>query len=325
MRAASHRVSRGVEPDRTAGTSAGTDAFRRYVVPELPVLLRVARRITGDPTDAEDLVQETLMRAYRAIDRFDGRHPRAWLLTILRNTWRNMNRRARPHLFDSEEDILSVAAGGADGRGGAEEQVLDRVLDAELARALQDLSHKHRAAIVLVDIDGLSYQEAADVLAIPPGTVMSRLHRARKRLRRRLEQRGYPLGVSLLQPPSSRCERGCRVARWVGCCRPTSTGSSATPAPCSSPTTSTPACGVASTPAPTAGSKNSSQAWPPARTSDSSTASEASRKSSSTNRRNSSNAIATRFVALRQAGWARSAGRCRRSRRNTSHFSSIVA
>jgi RNA polymerase sigma-70 factor, ECF subfamily len=197
MRAAPHRVSEDVEPDRAAETSAGTDAFRRYVVPELPVLLRVARRITGDPTDAEDLVQETLVRAYRAIDSFDGRHPRAWLLTILRNTWRNMNRRARPRLLDSDEDIVSVAATGADGRGGAEEHVLDRVLDAELARALQDLSHKHRAAIVLVDIDGLSYQEAADVLAVPTGTVMSRLHRARQRLRRRLEQRGYSLGVSL--------------------------------------------------------------------------------------------------------------------------------
>jgi RNA polymerase sigma-70 factor, ECF subfamily len=186
-----------MEPDRSAQTSADTDAFRRYVVPELPVLLGVARRITGDPTDAEDLVQETLIRAYRAIDRFDGRHPRAWLLTILRNTWRNMNRRARPHLLDKDEDILSVPATGADGRGGAEEQVLDGVLEAELAAALQNLSPNHRAVVVLVDVDGLTYQEAADVLGLPTGTVMSRLHRARKRLRKRLEQRGHPLGVSL--------------------------------------------------------------------------------------------------------------------------------
>lgn len=196
MPAALERVSCGVESDRKARTSVGSEGFRRYVVPELPVLLRVARRITGDPTDAEDLVQETLVRAYRAVDRFDGRHPRAWLLTILRNTWRNMNRRARPRLLDAEEDILSVPATGADGRSGAEEQVLDHVLDAELAAGLRALSANHLAVVALVDVDGLSYQEAADVLGIPPGTVMSRLHRARKRLRKRLEQRGYRLGVN---------------------------------------------------------------------------------------------------------------------------------
>jgi RNA polymerase sigma-70 factor (ECF subfamily) len=184
-----------VEPDPSSPTSVGNVAFRRYVVPELPVLLRVARRITGDPTDAEDLVQETLIRAYRAADRFDGRHPRAWLLTILRNTWRNMNRKARPRLVDTADEMFAVPANGADGRSGAEEHVVDGMLDAELVTGLRSLSANHRAIVTLVDIDGLTYQEAADVLGIPPGTVMSRLHRARKRLRARLEQRGYRLAV----------------------------------------------------------------------------------------------------------------------------------
>jgi RNA polymerase sigma-70 factor (ECF subfamily) len=170
-----------------------SDAFRRYVVPELPVLLRVARRITGNATDAEDLVQETVLRAYRAVDRFDGRYPRAWLLTILRNTWRNMNRRVRPRLLDAEDDELLVPAAGADRRSGAEEHVVDDMLDADLAAELRDLSANHRAVVTLVDIDGLTYQEAADLLGVPTGTVMSRLHRARKRLRTRLEQRGYRL------------------------------------------------------------------------------------------------------------------------------------
>ncbi len=176
-------------------TVAG-DAFRHYVVPELAVLLRVARRLTGDPTTAEDLVQETLLRAYRGLERFDGRHPRAWLLTILRNTWRNMNRRARPQLLRSDDEILSVAAPGADGRSGAEEQVIDHMIDGELIAGLRQLSDNHRAVVMLVDVDGLTYQEAADVLGVPAGTVMSRLHRARRRLRRRLEQRGYPLAVT---------------------------------------------------------------------------------------------------------------------------------
>jgi RNA polymerase sigma-70 factor (ECF subfamily) len=184
-----------VDPDPSTPTSVDNDAFRRYVVPELPVLLRVARRITGNPIDAEDLVQETVIRAHRAVDRFDGRYPRAWLLTILRNTWRNMNRRTRPRLLDTDDELLSVPATGADGRSGAEEHVVDRMLDAELAAGLRNLSDAHRVVVLLVDIDGLTYQEAADVLGVPSGTVMSRLHRARKRLRARLEQRGYQLAV----------------------------------------------------------------------------------------------------------------------------------
>ena len=184
-----------MDPDRSGLTSVSTDAFRRYVVPELPVMLRVARRITGNAADAEDLVQEALLRAYRAVDRFDVRYLRAWLPTILRNTWRNMNRKARPFLLDSDDQALSVPAPGADGRGGAEEHVVDGMLDAALAAELHNLSDNHRAVVTLVDIDGLTYQEAADVLGIPTGTVMSRLHRARKRLRTRLEQRGYRLAV----------------------------------------------------------------------------------------------------------------------------------
>lgn len=185
-----------MERDPTSGddTTAG-DAFRRFVVPELPVLVRVARRITGSAADAEDLVQETLLRAYRGCDRFDGRHPRAWVLTILRNTWSNMNRRRRPRLLSDEDSLLTVPAGGADGRRGAEEHVLDGLLDPELAAALTGLSDDHRAVVVLVDVDGLSYEEAAQVLGVPRGTVMSRLHRARKRLRGTLEHRGYRLGV----------------------------------------------------------------------------------------------------------------------------------
>lgn len=166
--------------------------FREHVVPELDVLLRVARRLTGSPDTAEDLVQETLIRAYRAVDRFDGRHPRAWLLTILRNTWKNMNRRARPLFADDPEEPLNrAAARGADGRTGAEEQVVDAGFDQQLAQALTDLAPIHQQVVLLVDVDGLSYQETADVLGVPTGTVMSRLHRARRQLRTRLEREGF--------------------------------------------------------------------------------------------------------------------------------------
>lgn len=178
--------------DATMRTTMRDANFREYVVPELDVLLRVARRLTGQSDSAEDLVQETLIRAYRAVDRFDGRYPRAWLLTIMRNTWKNMNRRARPLFADDPGALLDrTPAHGADGRTGAEEQVVDTSLDHQLAQALTDLAPIHQQAVLLVDVDGLTYQEAADVLGVPTGTVMSRLHRARRQLRARLEREGF--------------------------------------------------------------------------------------------------------------------------------------
>jgi RNA polymerase sigma-70 factor, ECF subfamily len=178
--------------DATMRDTMRHTGFRDHVVPELDVLLRVARRLTRNPETAEDLVQETLIRAYRAVDRFDGRHPRAWLLTILRNTWKNMNRRATPLFADEPEDVLHRApARGADGRTGAEEQVVDTAFDQRLAEALTALSAIHQQVVLLVDVDGLSYRETADVLGVPTGTVMSRLHRARRQLRKSLEQDGF--------------------------------------------------------------------------------------------------------------------------------------
>lgn len=188
-----------VGPD-TAGTTETAErdeAFREYVVPELEVLLRVARRLTGDKHLAEDMVQETLLRAYRAIDRFDGRYPRAWLLTILRNTTKNHWRKRKRVSDFSEEILASTAAPGADGRSGPQEIVLGEMLDPAVAEALGSLSDKFRVVVVLVDVDGLSYQEAADTLGIPIGTVMSRLHRARNRMRDHLREGGsMPGGAS---------------------------------------------------------------------------------------------------------------------------------
>lgn len=166
-------------------------AFRDYVLPELEVMLRVARRLTRDPSEAEDLVQDALVRAFRALDRFDGRHPRAWLLTILRNTHYNRLRKRRPDLLD-DETAQRLPAHGVDGREhGTSDRALHDHFDPRVRAALGSLSAKHRAVVALVDLDGLTYREAADVLGIPAGTVMSRLHRARAKVRAELEAAGF--------------------------------------------------------------------------------------------------------------------------------------
>jgi len=152
------------------------------------VLLRVAHSLTRNHAEAEDLVQDTLLRAYRGIAGFDGRHPRAWLLTILRNTHINRNRRRRPELLrdpDSANDRLAASA--SDDRTDG---FVDDDLDVEIVRALDALEDPFLRVVELVDIDGLSYAEAAELLDVPVGTVMSRLHRARSRIRDRLDRAG---------------------------------------------------------------------------------------------------------------------------------------
>ncbi len=160
------------------------------------MLYRVALTLAGQPADAEDLVQDTLLRAYRAVDRFDGAHPRAWLLTILRNTHRNRARLRLPLLLSQDQHAASVLdTAGAE--PSAEDLVVDGMFEAVVARALAALPTIHRVVVQLVDVDGLSYADAAQALGVPRGTVMSRLHRARARIRHSLLEAG-------LIPPRSR-------------------------------------------------------------------------------------------------------------------------
>lgn len=181
-----------------APTTASEDrlrSFRAVVEPEIEVLLRVGRSLTGSETDAEDLVQETMIRAFGAVDRFDGRHPRAWLLTILRRTHLNMNRRQRPSAI-GDWDLVQGArpAFGRTEAPSAEESALDAHLAPALQSALAALDPRFRAVVVLVDVHDLSYADAAAVLDVPVGTVMSRLSRARARLRAALVEAGHRPG-----------------------------------------------------------------------------------------------------------------------------------
>jgi RNA polymerase sigma-70 factor (ECF subfamily) len=163
------------------------DAFTVHVLPELDVLLRVAHSLTRHDADAEDLVQETLVRAFGAIERFDGRHPRAWLLTIMRNAHANQLRRHRPERVEPETVLEGIADGP---ERGVEETALAGTFDSAVYTAFRGLPAHYREVVELVDLDGLSYEEAASALGVPVGTVMSRLHRGRRRMREVLEAAG---------------------------------------------------------------------------------------------------------------------------------------
>ena len=164
------------------------ERFARLVEPELDVLLRVAMSLVDQRADAEDLVQDTLLRAYRSMDSFDGRYPRAWLLTILRNARINSTRRRRPQLLD-EPDAVERMGGwpGSGSSAGAEQVVVDDMFDSAITEAVRALPLGSRRVVHLVDVEGLSYADCAGLLGIPKGTVMSRLHRARKRVRAHLD------------------------------------------------------------------------------------------------------------------------------------------
>ena len=151
--------------------------------------------MTRNPADAEDLVQETYLKAYRAFHTFqEGTNLKAWLYRILTNTYINSYRakKRRPDETDLDEveDLyLYRRIGGLEaamaGRS-AEDELLDRFTDAEVKEALESLPENFRMAVLLADVEGFAYKEIADILDIPIGTVMSRLHRGRKALQKQL-------------------------------------------------------------------------------------------------------------------------------------------
>lgn len=190
-----HDVTTAVAPtpSRVYDGETGDQIFNRLVLPEVDVMWRVAMSLTRNRADAEDLVQESLLRAYKAIEGFDGRYPRAWLLTILRNTERNRHRRRRPELL-SDPDMVEDR-GPRTEADEVERRAEDHEFDEAVTSALAELPENFRRVVELVDVDGLTYQEAADVLDVPLGTVMSRLHRARRRIRDLLVPAGFGPGV----------------------------------------------------------------------------------------------------------------------------------
>jgi RNA polymerase sigma-70 factor, ECF subfamily len=165
--------------------------FEELIVPEMPFLARIARTMSRSQAEADDLAQETLVKAFRAMNSFDGAYPRAWLARIARNTAINRDQRNREFLLADESGTVEPEQDPGE-VSDPEDIVLSQVIDEDLRRALDELPPAFRVLVQLVDVEEMSYQEAADALEIPIGTVMSRLHRARNRLRRSLQ--GTALG-----------------------------------------------------------------------------------------------------------------------------------
>ena len=170
-------------------------AFETEALEALDSLYRTALRLTHDPADAEDLVQDTYLKAFRAADRFaPGTNLRAWLFTILHNTARNRARdRAREAVdVDSEAVERSLDTRGMAGLRGAapfetpETLLLRDMLTPELQEAIDELPPAFRQAVWLRDVEEFSYAEIADMLGVPLGTVMSRISRGRRTLHARL-------------------------------------------------------------------------------------------------------------------------------------------
>ena len=182
-----------------AGATARADEaelrerFERDVLPLLPSLYGAAMRMTRNPSDAEDLLQDTYLRAFRGFAGFqEGTNLKAWLYRILTNSFINTYRKKQrePQTVegpdDADEWYLYDRLGGRSVEVSAENEVLDRIPDADVKAALESLSENFRLAVLLADVEGFSYREIAEIMDVPIGTVMSRLHRGRKALERAL-------------------------------------------------------------------------------------------------------------------------------------------
>jgi RNA polymerase sigma-70 factor, ECF subfamily len=173
--------------------------FAEQAMPLMDGLYGAALRMTRNPSDAEDLVQETYLKAYRAFHSFqEGTNLKAWLYRILTNTYINTYRakKRRPDETDLEEveDLyLYRRLGGLEGATAgrsAEDELLDHLTDSEVKDALEALPEQFRMAVLLADVEGFAYKEIAEILDIPIGTVMSRLHRGRKAMQKQLYEYG---------------------------------------------------------------------------------------------------------------------------------------
>jgi len=180
------------------------ESFERLAAAQLHPLYSMAMRLTRQPQEAEDLVQETLLRAFRFFDKFErGTNFKAWVFKILKNAFINRYRKAQqePDTVDFDaieeglESLVADAPGGATGPTDPERVFFDSVIDGEIEKAIDELPADFRMVLLMAVVEEMSYKEIAAALSIPIGTVMSRLHRARRMLQGRLLDYGRQRGI----------------------------------------------------------------------------------------------------------------------------------
>ena len=186
-------ANRGVPPQEVRVADQAT--FAEDAMPLMDGLYSAAMRMTRNAADAEDLVQETYLKAFNAYERFEtGTNLKAWMYRILTNSYINAYRKKqrRPDesdIDDIEDLYLYRRLGGAESAvlsRSAEDELLEMFGEDEVKLALEDLPEHYRMPILLADVEGFAYKEIAEILDVPIGTVMSRLHRGRKQLQKRL-------------------------------------------------------------------------------------------------------------------------------------------
>ncbi|MBN8423757.1 sigma-70 family RNA polymerase sigma factor [Microbacterium esteraromaticum] len=196
--------------DDTASDDARRD-FQEQAIPYMDQLYAAAMRMTRNPADAADLVQETFVKAYGAWSSFSqGTNLKAWLYRILTNTYINIYRKKQREPFQGTiDDLEDWQLGGAESTTAtrsrsAEAEAIDRMPASAVKDALQEVPEDFRLAVYLADVEGFAYQEIADIMKTPIGTVMSRLHRGRRMLRELLADYAAERGIAAAQPRSTK-------------------------------------------------------------------------------------------------------------------------